>query len=223
MALGLGTGGELDLDRLAREVAAVAKQHDLTVVPVLPAVTGASLLVTLSAATTAGDWFVRTAAAAGSRLLYARRRTFAVDQVAEFAALPEAESDDEGTLETAWAAVLRPLRDSARQYEGTTCELAVAFVAAGVLHRWTARAAWYERLQTAIRQAAAQPGTRPEPGGGVRAPSANSGRSWSAEEQARLAARFAEDADLRALAAELGRTPGAVRARLRRLGLMDGD
>jgi hypothetical protein len=116
-----GPGGELDLEHLAGEVLMLAKQHDLTVVPALPAVTGSSLLVGLSAASVTVDWFVQTAAAAGARLLYARRRRFAVDQLSAFAAIPEQEDDGDGGSEPPPAAELIRLRDRAVRCEGQTC------------------------------------------------------------------------------------------------------
>jgi hypothetical protein len=147
-----GTGGELDLDHLAGEVLMLAKQHDLTVVPALPAVTGSGLLVGLSPASVTVDWFVQTAAAAGARLLYARRRRFAVDQLSAFAAMPEQESDGDDGSEPPPAADLIRLRDRAVKCERQTCELGVAFVYGGVLHRWTAEAGWYTRLRDEVRR-----------------------------------------------------------------------
>jgi hypothetical protein len=205
-----GASADPDLDQLARDVTALTKQLELTVVPAVPAMTGAHLVVAVSAVTIPVESFVRAAAAAGCRLLYARRHTFVVDQVAEFAAVPaeqpEQDADD-----------MKRLRDSALAYEGRTSVLAVAFVAGGVLHRWTARAGWYERLRAAIRQTAARSAIR----GDAAARHGNTGRSWSEEEEARLAERFNEGADLRTLSEEFGRSPGAIRARLRRLHLLD--
>jgi len=204
----LGAEGDLDVDRVARDVAALAKQHELTVVPAVPASTGDHLLVALSGVNVSAESFVQAAAGAGCRLLYARRHAFTVDQVAEFGALPSEPSEEETDI--------RRLRDSALAYEGRTSALAVAFVADGVLHRWTARAGWYERLGAAIRQAAVHGVSRTK----TAERHANTGRSWSAEEEARLVERFNQSTDLRMLSEELGRSTGAIRARLRRLNLL---
>jgi hypothetical protein len=217
-----GTGGELDLDHLAGEVLMLAKQHDLTVVPALPAVTGSGLLVGLSAASVTIDWFVQTAAAAGARLLYARRRRFAVDQLSALAALPEPESDGDDGDEPPPPADLIRLRERAEKSEGQTCELGVAFVDGGVLHRWTAEAGWYARLRDEVRRAVTESGGRQERGGaGGRDLPVNTGRSWSPDEQADLARRFGEGADFKSLSAEFGRSASALRSRLRKLGLLE--
>src|SRR5215467_12396076 len=75
----LGAEGDLDVDRVARDVAALAKQHELTVVPAVPASTGDHLLVALSGVNVSAESFVQAAAGAGCRLLYARRHAFTVD------------------------------------------------------------------------------------------------------------------------------------------------
>lgn len=59
-------------------------------------------------------------------------------------------------------------------------------------------------------------GSEPKP---VRRPGApNQGKPWTPEDDARLDAAFAAGADLKPLAAELGRTAFALEARLAKLG-----
>lgn len=205
------------LDQLIADLRQLASKRDLTVVPALPTVQESGPLLTLSAVAVSIDWFVDTAVAAGSRLLYARRSRFAVGQLPALAALPGGSGDA-----TASTGVTRlvGLRDRARtRYEGLTCELGVAFIAEGVVHRWTAHADWYERLcdevRAAIRDGAALAGR----GGPAQPPSA--GRAWTPDEQARLFTRFGDGADAKTLSAEFGRSPSAIRSRLARLGLLD--
>jgi hypothetical protein len=57
------------------------------------------------------------------------------------------------------------------------------------------------------------PAARPGP--------ARRGRAWTEDEEARLRVGFTAGEEPKALASELGRTPGAVRARLVVLGLLD--
>lgn len=51
-----------------------------------------------------------------------------------------------------------------------------------------------------------------------RRPAPNAGKPWAAEEDARLDAAFANGADLKPLAQEMGRTPFALETRLVKLG-----
>ena len=211
----------VDLDQLAREVPALAKQRELTIVPALPVAGESTPLVALSPAEVPVDSFIHFAADAGSRLLYAHRRPFAVRHVGAFADLDEPDGDEPSAQAGARAA-LRRLRESARQHEDRTCELSLIFAAAGVLHRWTVRAAWYEDLRLAIRRAF----TSRTPGAvanatGTGARPANTGRSWTTDEDADVARLFDEGSDVAAIAAELGRSTGAIRSRLRRLGRLD--
>jgi hypothetical protein len=60
--------------------------------------TGANLVVALSGVSVPAESFVRATATAGCRLLYARRHTFAVDQVAEFATLPAEQPEPEADM-----------------------------------------------------------------------------------------------------------------------------
>jgi hypothetical protein len=203
---------ELDLDQLAREVAALAKQHDLIVVPALPEANRSSPQVSLTEANATATWFVQTAVAAGARLLYAHRRTFTADDTGELAAA----LDDEDRTEDAAAATagLLALSAATRRYEGRTCELGLAFVAGGVLHRWAAQAAWHSSVADALDQL--RPGTTRS-----RERPANAGQAWSPDQQARLEARFREGASVGDLASEFGRTRSSIQARLRRAGLVD--
>ena len=210
-----------DLDRLAREVATLAKQRELTIVPALPVAGESTPLVALSPAEVPADSFIHLAAAAGSRLLHAHRRPFAVRHVAAFANLDEPDGN-EPTAQAGARTALRRMRESARQYEDRTCELSMTFAAGGVLHRWTVRAAWYEDLRLEIRRVF----TSRTPGGTADATSAgarpaNTGRSWTTDEDGDVARLFDEGSDVVAIAAELGRSTGAIRSRLRRLGRLD--
>jgi hypothetical protein len=49
---------------------------------------------------------------------------------------------------------------------------------------------------------------------------ANANKSWTADEEARLAERFQNGSSIRVLAEAHGRTDGAVRSRLAKLGLI---
>lgn len=199
------TTGEPDLDQLAREVAALAKQHDLIVVPALPDANRSSPQVSLTAANATATWFVQTAASAGARLLYAHRRTFTADDSRELTATSVEEDGTDGT---------GTLQDTARQWEGRTCELGLAFVAGGVLHRWTAQASWWPTIADAIDQLRPRSArTRERP--------LNAGQSWTPDEQTRLESRFRDGATVSSLAREFGRTVSAIQSRLRKAGLLD--
>ena len=63
----------------------------------------------------------------------------------------------------------------------------------------------------------------PAPAPAARPGPPNRGRAWSAEEDARLLARFDADGEVAALARELGRTRGAVRARLAKHGRLPAE
>jgi hypothetical protein len=191
---------DLDVDRLAEAVTTLADEHDLLVVPALPVAAERAPLVTLNPSDASIEWFVSTAAAAGCRLLYVGRRWFALHHAALLATPSDQEDDARLVLQ----------RASARDYEGRACELGLAFSTEGVLHRWTATAAWYERLRADATEVA---------GSGPSLP--NAGRPWSVEERTALIGRFREGATVKALAVEFGRTSGAIRARLQKLGLLD--
>jgi len=184
---------EPEVDRLADMATALARRHGLVVMPALPAAAGRTPLVALRASDGPIEWFVDTAAAAGCRLLYVERRQHGGDQ-------------------------RPPIRALARRGRARTCELALAFSADGVLHRWTATAGWYERQRAdladtdgAAQRAPRAPGARP----------ANVGKSWSLEEQHVLVEGFRKGATIDQLAAEFGRNAGGIRSRLQKLGLVD--
>jgi hypothetical protein len=48
-AFDVEVSADSDMDELAREIATLTRQHELTVMPAVPAATGASLVVALSA------------------------------------------------------------------------------------------------------------------------------------------------------------------------------
>jgi hypothetical protein len=49
---------------------------------------------------------------------------------------------------------------------------------------------------------------------------ANAGNSWDAKQESQLAVRFENQKSMTVLAREFGRTPGAIKSRLQKLGLV---
>jgi hypothetical protein len=199
------TTDEIDVDRLADAVTMLADKHDLLVVPAMPIAAERAPMVTLNPSDASVEWFVSTAAAAGCRLLYVSRRRFALDHMALLAA----PCDEQDHARPEAVQILR-LRASASDHEGHACELGLAFSTEGVLHRWIAMAGWYDRLRADVIDAA-------DSG----APPPNVGRPWPVQEQTALLGRFREGSTIKMLAVEFGRSAGAIRARLQKLGVVD--
>ena len=132
----------IDVDQLAAQVAQLASNQQLAVVPATPLpVLGSGLLVLLGNNDMSAEDFCKLAATAGARLLYVQAEYF--DAESE----PELSVEHNGSGQR-WApsASLAELRREAGRFNGRIHQLELAFTAGCVLHCWAVAAEWYADL-----------------------------------------------------------------------------
>lgn len=136
-----------ELTPLAERITQLARARKLKMVPAVP-IAGQAGKVLLEADDISTEDFLDLAAAAGQKLAYLESSLFEADDLAR---LDEAAHDED--LDAELRRRITALRTTATRFIGWPAGLEMAFVCEGVIHCWSAEAAWYADFEAEVAAA----------------------------------------------------------------------